>query len=127
MNFPCTLLSTKYVRRTTPIVQSVCLCTLLLIGTSCSSEKVDTAAGVPAADVAKAVEDLNASGAEIVLDSDGEVIAVKLPGKTSPEVLATLTSLSKLKRVDATETDLQQTAFADLKSQNPQVEIELPY
>lgn len=127
MNFPCSLLSTKYVRRTTPIVQSVCLCTLLLICTSCSSEKVDTAAGVPAADVAKAVEDLNASGAEIVLDSDGEVIAVKLPGKTSPEVLATLTSLSKLKRVDATETDLQQTAFADLKSQNPQVEIELPY
>lgn len=108
-------------------VQSAGLFCLLIAAAGCSSEKIDTAAGQPAAEVAKAVATLNDSGAEIVLDSAGEVIAIKLPAQTSPEVLATLTSLSKLKRIDATETDLKQPAFADLKSQNPQVEIAFPH
>ena len=56
----------------------------------------------------------------------GEVVAVKLPQQTSPEIIATLASLSKLKRVDASETDLQQTAFDSLKSANPNVKIEFP-
>ena len=52
--------------------------------------------------------------------------AVKLPQKTSPEIIATLAGLSKLKRVDASETDLQETAFENLKSANPNVKIEFP-
>ena len=107
-------------------VQTAGLFCLLIAAAGCSSEKIDTAAGQPAAEVAKAVATLNDSGAEIVLDS-AEVIAVKLPAQTSPKVLATLTSLNKLKRIDATETDLKQPAFADLKSQNPQVEITFPH
>jgi len=54
------------------------------------------------------------------------VVAVKLPQKTSPEIIATLAGLSKLKRVDASETDLQETAFENLKSANPNVKIEFP-
>ena len=108
-------------------VQTAGLFCFLIAAAGCSSETIDTAAGQPAAEVAKAVATLNDSGAEIVLDSAGEVIAVKLPAQTSPKVLATLTSLNKLKRIDATETDLKQPAFADLKSQNPQVEITFPH
>ncbi|QDV48956.1 hypothetical protein [Gimesia fumaroli] len=104
-----------------------CICLFLITVAGCSKTEIDQAASKPSAAVETAVTDLNESGAEIVLDSDGEVVAVKLPEKTTPEVIATLTSLSKLKRVDATETDLKQPAFAALKSQNPKVEIELPH
>lgn len=110
----------------TGFVQIACLLILFSTTFGCSSENIDQAAGKPAAEVEAAVAELNESGAEIVLDSAGEVVAVKLPEKTTPEVIATLVSLSKLKRVDATETNLAQPAFVDLKSQNPQVEIDLP-
>lgn len=103
-----------------------CTLILFLLTAGCSSEKVDSAASQPAAAVESAVADLNESGAEIVLDSAGDVVAVKLPQQPTPDVIATLTSLSKLKRVDASETDLQQTAFADLQSKNPEVKITLP-
>ncbi|WP_417392327.1 hypothetical protein [Gimesia sp.] len=85
-----------------------------------------TAASQPAAQVEQAVAQLNESGAEIVLDEAGEVVAVKLPQQTSPEDITTLARLSKLKRVDASETDLQQAAFDELKSANPNVKIEFP-
>ncbi|WP_339734079.1 hypothetical protein [uncultured Gimesia sp.] len=103
-----------------------CIILFLVTVVGCSSAKIDPAASKPSAAVETAVAELNDSGAEIVLDSDGEVVAVKLPEKTTPEVIATLARLSKLIRVDATETDLKQPAFAALKSQNPKVEIELP-
>lgn len=93
---------------------------------SCSSS-IDQAASKPSAQVETIVAQLNESGAETVLDQDGEVIAVKLSEKTTPEVIATLSDLSKLQKVDATETKLKQPAFADLKSQRPELEIELPY
>ncbi|WP_417387247.1 hypothetical protein [Gimesia sp.] len=102
-----------------------CLGSILLMNAGCSSSE-DLAASKPAAQVEQAVAQLNESGAEIVLDEAGEVVAVKLPQQTSPEVIATLASLSKLKRVDASETDLQQTAFDNLKSANPNVKIEFP-
>ena len=98
----------------------------LMLCMSCSSS-IDQAASKPSTQVETIVTQLNESGAETVLDQDGEVIAVKLSEKTTPEVIATLSDLSKLQKVDATETKLKQPAFADLKSQRPGLEIELPY
>jgi len=92
---------------------------------SCSS-KVDTAASEPSAEVEAIVTQLNESGAEVILDSEGEVVAVKLAENTTPEVIAILTELSKLKRLDATETKFKEPDFADLKSQRPEVDIALP-
>tara|TARA_R110002095_G_scaffold127887_5_gene110831 strand:- start:957 stop:1340 length:384 start_codon:yes stop_codon:yes gene_type:complete len=109
------------------LLLSACTLFSLFTAAGCSSADIDTAAGKPSAEAEAAVSQLNDNGAEIVLDSEGEVVAVKLPEKTTPEVIATLASLTKLKRVDATETTLKQPAFADLKSQRPEVEIELPY
>ena len=103
----------------------LCLVLILQMSSGCSSSQ-DLAASQPAAQVEQAVSQLNESGAEIVLDEAGEVVAVKLPQKTSPEIIATLAGLSKLKRVDASETELQETAFDDLKSANPNVIIEFP-
>lgn len=91
----------------------------------CSSS-IDQAASKPSAQIEAVVTQLNESGAEIVLDSAGEVIAVKLSENTTPEVIATLAELTKLKRIDATETKFKQPTFADLKSQRPELEIELP-
>ncbi|WP_417382244.1 hypothetical protein [Gimesia sp.] len=115
----------KTIRSKSGIASLLCLVSILLWNSGCSSSQ-DQAASQPAAQVQQAVAQLNESGAEIVLDEAGEVVAVKLPEKTSPEVIATLASLSKLKRVDASETDLQQTAFDTLKSSNPNVKIEFP-
>ncbi len=97
----------------------------LIICMSCSS-KVDTAASKPTAQVEAVVSQLNESGAEIVLDSEGEVVAVKLAENTPPEVIATLTELSKIKKVDATETKFKDSDFSVLKSQRPEVDIALP-
>jgi len=118
---------TRFSKVSTRSLLITCMISSLCIGTSCSSSAVDQAAGTPSAEAEMAVTQLNDSGAEIILDSDGEVVAVKLPEKTTPKVIATLASLGKLKRVDATETDLKQPAFAELKSQRPEVEIKLPY
>lgn len=107
------------------IVSLFSLASILVLNSGCSSSQ-DLAASQPAAQVEQAVAQLNESGAEIVLNEDGEVVAVKLPQQTSPEVITTLASLSKLKRVDASETDLQQAAFDNLKSANPNVKIEFP-
>lgn len=118
---------TRFSKVPTRLLLITCMISSLFIGTSCSSSAVDQAAGTPSAAAQMAVTELNDSGAEIILDSDGEVVAIKLPEKTTPKVIATLASLGKLKRVDATETNLKQPAFADLKSQRPEVEIKLPY